>query len=96
MKLNSHLIGWGLGAAALCAWLFFVEKEVEKYNGHYIWKIGGQFVAERLSDERKTNPRFDTIEMVRAWIDARVLGSKLKAKLPGNLANTVANAMPWG
>jgi hypothetical protein len=89
MKTPSYqIIGIGISVAAICAWLFFVEKEIEKYNGYYIWKIGGKFVAERLSDERKINPRFATIEQVKVWVDAQVLASKLK--------ETVATAMPWG
>lgn len=88
MKTPSYqIIGIGIGIAAVCAWMFLVEKEVEKYKGYYIWKIGGKFVAERLKDERKTNPRLDTIEACRAWIDADILKASLK---------DAANSIPWG
>ena len=36
MKTPSYqIIGIGIGIAAVCAWMFLVEKEVEKYKGYY-------------------------------------------------------------
>lgn len=87
MKLNSHLLGLGIGVAALIGWMWFTEKEIETFKGYKIIKSRGRFVAERLTGERNTNPDFSTLEEVRTWVG-------LQPQIPSTIVN-LANALPW-
>jgi hypothetical protein len=82
MKINSHLLGYGIAAAAVFGYIWFMEKEVEVFLGYRIYKKRGTFLAERVSGERFTNPTFDTIEKARAWIGTQVAMDKLKTAIP--------------
>lgn len=87
MKINSHLIGIGIGVAAIVGWMWYVEKEIEVFQGYKIIKRRGIFVAERLTGERDTNPTFPTLDAVKAWIG-------LQPIIPSTIVN-LTNALPW-
>ena len=86
MKINSHLLGIGIGAAVIIGWMWYADKEVETFQGYTIIKRKGKFVAERLKGERETNPTFATLDEVHAWVVAQQAQSAV--------AN-LATSMPW-
>lgn len=86
MKLNSHLLGIGIGIVAIVGWMWYTDKEVETFLGYTIIKRRGVFVAERLKGERETNPTFATLGEAHVWITAQQ--TQIAAK-------NLATSMPW-
>jgi hypothetical protein len=86
MKINSHLVGFGVVAAFIVGWMWFADKTVETYKGYTIIKSKGQYVAERMPGDRASNPLFSTIEQVRAWVDIQQVQSTV---------SNLATALPW-
>ena len=82
MKLNSHLLGIGVGVAAIIAWMWFADKEVEKFLGWTIFKSKGVFKVEYLINSREQNPSFKTLDEAKGWIAAKVAMDKLKTAIP--------------
>ena len=88
MKLNSHLIGIGIGVAVIVGLFWNVEKQVETLGEYRIYKKRGTFYAERLTGEKEVNPKFDTLEEVRAWVS--------KQRVKDSLKTATASILPWG
>ncbi len=91
MKINSHLLGIGVGLACVLGWMWFTSKPVEVFMGFSIYKKGNRFVAELVAGDRDKNPDFATVEEVKAWIVSKTT--------PADAVSAVANAvnnMPWG
>lgn len=86
MKINSHLLGLVGVAALIAGWMYFADKTVESYKGYTIIKSKGQFVAERMPGDRNVNPKFATIELARAWVDAQQAQSTV---------SSLVNSLPW-
>jgi hypothetical protein len=86
MKINSHLLGISIGVAFVVGWMWFADKEIETFQGYTIIKRKGKFVAERLTGERNTNPPFDTLDEVRAWVTTQQAQSAVSA---------IATSLPW-
>lgn len=84
MKINSHLLGIGVGIAAIVAWMWFADKEVESYLGWRIFKSKGVFKVEYMINTRDQNPTFQTLDEAKGWINAKIAMDQLK------------NAIPWG
>jgi hypothetical protein len=86
MKINSHLLGLGIGAVIVAGWMWYTDKEIGKFLGYTIIKRKGKFVAERLGGERDTNPTFSTLDEVHAWVTAQQAQSA---------AANLATSIPW-
>jgi len=80
MKIDSHLLGIGVGLAIIGYWMWSADKEVGRFNGWTIWKIGGKFFVEYVSGTKDQNPSFSSMEEAQAWITA----------------NDKSNHIPWG
>lgn len=88
MKLNSHLIGMGVGIAVIAGLFWNAEKLIELVGEYRIYKKRGAFYAERLTGEKDTNPKFGTVEEVRAWVSQQSTQDALKA--------AATSIIPWG
>jgi hypothetical protein len=82
MKINSHLLGFGIGAIAIAVWMWCADKELETFLGWRIFKSRGVFKVEYLSNTRDQNPTFKTLEEAKVWISAKVAMDKLKTAIP--------------
>ena len=82
MKINSHLLGIGVGLAFVVGYFWFTDKEIETYQGWRIFKGRGVFKVEYLVNTRDQNPSFKTIDEAKGWINAKVAMEKLKTAIP--------------
>ena len=82
MKINSHLLGIGIGAAFIVGYFWFTDKEIETYLGWRIFKCRGSFKVEYLTGTRDQNPTFKSIDEAKGWINAKVAMDKLKTAIP--------------
>lgn len=82
MKINSHLLGMGIGIAFVVGYFWFVDKEIETYLGWRIFKCRGSFKVEYLSNTRDQNPTFKTLDEAKGWITAKIATDKIKPLFP--------------
>lgn len=86
MKINSHAAGITIGVVLIAGWMWYTDKEVEKFMDYTIFKRRGKYVAEYLTGDRDKNPEFNTLEEVKVWIGAQVAASSVSsiaAMIPG-------------
>lgn len=81
-KINSHVLGIGLGIGAAIAMWWWMDKRIETYLNFTIYKAKGKFFVERSTGDRYKYPSFDTIEDAKAWITMQEAKERLKTIIP--------------
>lgn len=81
-KINSHLLGIGLGIGAAVVMWWWADKRIETYLNFTIYKAKGKFFVERSTGDRNKYPSFDTLNDAKAWITMQEAKDRLKTMIP--------------